>query len=123
MWYQFWDMHSGGSQKIEGGPQIYIEADSEEEAVSIFENRFGRDPYNVTCNCCGSDYSISEAKDLVQATGYHRHCANDSSGLYVENPSKYYQSVTPLEEFLKTVIVIAKEKDDLSIRASLLELD
>ena len=70
MWTKFWDMHSGGGQKLDWA-KIYIQA-PEEEAVVIFSNRFGRDPENVTCNCCGEDYSVSESKTLGEATEYHR---------------------------------------------------
>lgn len=72
-WTQFWDMHSGGGQKLDWS-QIFIEA-SEEEAKVIFYNRFHRNPERVTCTCCGGDYSIEEYADLDQATAYHRGCA------------------------------------------------
>lgn len=72
-WTHFWDMHSGGSQKLDWG-HIFIEA-PEDEAKIIFYNRFGRNPERVTCTCCGEDYSISEHDSLEQATGYHRGCA------------------------------------------------
>lgn len=58
MWTKFFDMSSGGSEKLDAGV-IWIEA-SEDEAIPIFEQIFDRDPYNVTCACCGSDYSVYE---------------------------------------------------------------
>lgn len=67
---KFWDMHSGGSQKL-GWDKIYIEA-PEDEAIRVFYSRFGRNPYRVTCTCCGEDYSISEHADLEEASVYHR---------------------------------------------------
>lgn len=70
MWTRFYDMHSGGDQKLDW-PIIFIEA-PEQEAKIIFENRFDRDPNNVTCNCCGNDYSISESESLLEATDYDR---------------------------------------------------
>lgn len=93
MWTKFWDMHSGGRTKIWQKPDgtfsgdywegekkkwiekqiVYIEA-PEQEAKVIFYNRFGHSPDRVTCNCCGSDYSISEDKSLRQLTAYHRGC-------------------------------------------------
>ena len=42
-WTHFWDMHSGGRLKIEPYHHIHIEA-PESVAVSIFAERFGRDP-------------------------------------------------------------------------------
>lgn len=73
MWTQFMDMHSGGKTKKEPYNYIYIEA-KDDEAVTIFYNRFGRNPSQVTCTCCGEDYSISESKSLQEATGFHRNC-------------------------------------------------
>lgn len=73
MWTQFMDMHSGGGTKIKPYEYIYIEA-PENEARVIFYNRFGRNPDQVTCTCCGSDYSLSEDEDLTQLTGYNRNC-------------------------------------------------
>ena len=71
-WTHFWDMHSGGSQKLAYG-HIFIEAPKDEAKV-IFYNRFGRNPERVTCTCCGEDYSISSSESLEQATGFERGC-------------------------------------------------
>jgi len=73
MWTQFWDMHSGGGLKENPYNHIYIEA-PQDEAVKIFYNRFGHNPYRVTCTCCGEDYSVEEFDTLEQATGYERGC-------------------------------------------------
>jgi hypothetical protein len=70
VWTQFWDMHSGGGQKLDW-PMIYIEA-PEAEAKSVFYARFGANPERVSCTCCGDDYSIHEGESLEQLTGYHR---------------------------------------------------
>lgn len=70
-WTLFWDMHSGGSQKLDW-PFIIIEAD-EDEARKMFAEAFGRNPDDVTCNCCGEDYSVSSDASLAQLTAYHRH--------------------------------------------------
>jgi hypothetical protein len=75
MWTTFWDMHSGGKQKLPWS-LIFIEAD-EKEAKDFFEIQFRRNPEHVTCNCCGGDYSIdTDNNSLEQVTGYHRHCAD-----------------------------------------------
>ena len=58
MWTRFFDRSSGGSEKLDAGT-IWIEA-AADEAVDLFEQIFGRDPHNVTCTCCGPDYSIFE---------------------------------------------------------------
>ncbi len=85
MWTQFMDMHSGGGAK-ERWQYIYIEA-PKEEANLIFFNRFGHSPERVTCTCCGDDYSVTESKDLVQATGYERGCDyNEEAKEYEDKP-------------------------------------
>lgn len=58
MWFGFSDMSSGGKEKTEF-KHIYIEAENLEEAETKFQAEFGRDPNNVTCGCCGPDFSIS----------------------------------------------------------------
>lgn len=60
MWTKLFDMSSGGSEKL-GATTIWIEA-NEDEAEELFEEIFGIDPNNVTCPCCGNDYSIWESK-------------------------------------------------------------
>jgi hypothetical protein len=67
---KFMDMHSGGGRKLEW-EYIWIEGD-EATARDLFEARFGRDPDNVTCSCCGQDYSVSEYDTLKAATSYER---------------------------------------------------
>ncbi len=64
MWTKFYDMSSGGSEKL-GAGTIWIEA-CESEAIDLFEQIFGRDPQNVTCPCCGPDYSIYKAEPNFQ---------------------------------------------------------
>lgn len=66
----FWDMHSGGSQKLDWD-KIVIEA-PQAEAEIVFYNRFNRNPNRVTCSCCGSDYSISEFDSLAEAENYQK---------------------------------------------------
>lgn len=70
MWTHFWDMHSGGGQKLDWG-HIYIEA-PEDEARRIFFAKFHRDPDCVTCTCCGPDYSVSEYETIDEATEFQR---------------------------------------------------
>ena len=71
MWTEFWDMHSGGEQKLNHA-KYFIEGESEEANIDKFKRLFHRDPYNVTCDCCGSDYSVSSSETLEKATAYHR---------------------------------------------------
>ena len=61
MWTEFFDMHSGGSKKTEW-EKICIELE-EDEAVEYFKKRFNIDPHNVTCDCCGSDFSVDEEEE------------------------------------------------------------
>lgn len=62
MWTRFFDMSSGGEEKLKW-KTIYIEAGAT-EAIEIFKKKFKRDPSNVTCSCCGEDFSISEPTDF-----------------------------------------------------------
>lgn len=87
-WYLFWDMHSGGSQKLDWS-SIYIEDQSRAIAIAAFESLFQRDPDHVTCLCCGPDYSISDHDSLEQASAYHRSCAFEG-GRWVEEPNTAY---------------------------------
>jgi hypothetical protein len=82
-------MSSGGETKIPPYHYIYIEA-PEGKAIKIFEKKFGRDPFNVTCSCCGEDYAVEEYPTLKQATGFHRNAPytetkKDKDGLYMNN--------------------------------------
>lgn len=60
VWTRFFDMSSGGREKLPFGV-IWVEA-PEAKAARIFEDMTGRDPDNVTCACCGPDYSFYEAE-------------------------------------------------------------
>lgn len=66
-WTHFYDMHSGGGRKEGPYEHIFIES-SEDEAITIFYNRFGHNPRRVSCTCCGEDYSISQSDTLHAAT-------------------------------------------------------
>jgi hypothetical protein len=70
MWTHFYDLHSGGDQKLDW-QHIYIER-PEDVAEVVFERLFNRDPYNVTCDCCGCDYSVTEHESLEEATEAER---------------------------------------------------
>jgi len=72
-WTTFWDMHSGGGLKEPPYEKIYIEL-PRDAAIAEFKRRFGHDPTNVACQCCGQNYSISTDVSLKQATGHHRNC-------------------------------------------------
>jgi len=110
-WTLFWDMHSGGYTKVEPYDKIYIEA-PQEEAETIFYNRFGRNPNCVTCTCCGPDYSIDESATFEQASGHHRGAAY-VNGRYIEKPVKegYGEPYLTVDQYqkLKTVLVISAE--------------
>jgi len=90
-WTHFFDMHSGGGQKEEW-EHIYIQA-PEDEAVIIFQNLFGHNPWRVSCSCCGSDYILTESNDLAQLTAYYRECRfSRLTGEYIEEPNVYEYS-------------------------------
>lgn len=113
MWTRFMDMHSGGGSK-EDHEYIYIEA-PESEARVIFYNRFGHNADRVSCTCCGSDYSVTDGADLARLTAFDRGCDFDGKA-YVERPSKYHETVTPLDQYLAqddVLVIRAKDiKDD-----------
>jgi hypothetical protein len=104
-WTLFWDMHSGGRQKLEWD-KIYIEAE-EEIACRVFAAKFSRQADHVTCPCCGEDYSVRESPSLEEATEYHRGATPNSWRKfisledYVTDPSVkivYKQEILPEEE-------------------------
>lgn len=82
MWTVFWDMHSGGGTKL-AWDKIYIEA-PEDIAVRVFAAKFDRQADNVTCPCCGEDYSVSEYDSLEEASAYHRGDGPSSFRKFVE---------------------------------------
>ena len=123
VWTQFMDMHSGGGSKLKWD-YIYIEAPAG-RAEEIFEEKFDRNPHNVTCDCCGSDYSVQEEKTLEQATGYHRRCEYDSKlKKYVERQNtdmKEYYKGKEWKDYLKrnkhiTIKEYEKQKNVLILR-------
>ncbi len=71
MFFRFFDMASGGRDKTKY-ETIIIEADNEEQAAQVFEDKFEIDPYNTTCDCCGPDYSISEYETLELAERFDK---------------------------------------------------
>lgn len=100
-WTTFWDMHSGGDQKLEWR-LIFIEA-PKKEAEGVFYSRFKRNPHRVTCTCCGEDYSVNDNDTtLEEATAFHRNCmwTEKQGGHYIEEPNEYGDYVS-LDEFLK----------------------
>lgn len=102
-WTRFMDMHSGGDAKTKFD-KWYIEAPLEQAKV-IFYNLSGRNPDQVTCTCCGDDYSYSESNSLHQATAYDRGCAYSAKlHRYLNRPAKKSTWPKPyetLEDYLK----------------------
>lgn len=68
--YEFMDMCSGGYQKTKY-TFIFIVAESQDKAVNVFKKTFKRNPFNITCDCCGFDFEIQEYKDLEEASFYN----------------------------------------------------
>lgn len=60
----FTDMNSGGGQKL-GFAHGYVKR-AETDAIAWFKERFQRDPENVTCDCCGPDYAITELDSMIE---------------------------------------------------------
>ena len=88
----FRDLCSGGIQKTDY-KIIYIEG-TMREAKRVFRQRFGRDPMNTTCPCCGRDYSIQTGADIREASRFHRGATLDENGEEVSSNFKdEYESV------------------------------
>lgn len=110
MWTKFRDMASGGTRK-EKWDIIYIESDNEDESIQIFKNKFGLDPFNVTCSCCGEDYSLTNDDTLELVTAYERNCRYDRNiNSYIEEQGNGYQPYIPLKLYmlLDSVLFIPK---------------
>lgn len=90
-WTVFWDMHSGGGQKLDFA-KCFIEA-PEAEAIEAFKRLFGRDPHNETCPCCGEDYSIDGEETLEEATAYHRNLDFAVSARWQNLPRSEWASI------------------------------
>ncbi len=109
-WTIFWDMNSGGGQKLDWD-KIYIEGPSD-SARKIFQALFDRDPDNVTCDCCGNDYSIDEYDSLEQASAYHRKCMFDKkANKWIEKPDTSYGQSPSAYKTLKEYI----KQDDVKV--------
>ena len=109
---KFMDMHSGGGRKLDW-EFIYINA-PQEEAELVFYHRFGRNPYRVTCSCCGEDYSITQSPTLAQATAYARGCDYDKAAKgWGEPPRSYRDRVVPLEEYINDPLVLVIPADEI----------
>ena len=61
MWTLFLDGRSGGGVKIKKYECVCIELPIS-LAMVVFYRRFKRDPYHITCECCGQDFDIYEYK-------------------------------------------------------------
>jgi hypothetical protein len=125
------DMHSGGRQKLDW-PNIYIETVARngggaiDEAKSIFYAKFGRNPYRVTCTCCGEDYSLSCYDDFAQASAWERGCAYDKeSKSYLEKPQdkkRSFHKYQTIEEYIasgEAKVIYKDEVDDADRHHSL----
>jgi len=88
------DMFSGGSKKTPY-EYIYIEAD-EDTAAEVFEKVFDECPYDVACECCGSNFSVGVSGTLGEATEYERR--GISLEAWLENPKV---KVIYAEDFLE----------------------
>lgn len=107
----FWDMHSGGGTKVHPYDKIYIEAPME-QAIEIFKEKFGRDPSNVTCSCCGEDYSVDEHDSLEEASAYHRGCDWKKGG----DGYDLSTARTSLQEYLKRPDVLVIRLEELGYK-------
>jgi len=108
-WTQFYDLHSGGFQKLKWG-MIYIEAPAKEAKI-IFENRFDENSDEIACSCCGPNYSISESSSLKAATACHRGCSFDNKGFVEKWSGRSFEVYLTLSQYSeqKNVLIIKKK--------------
>ncbi len=120
-WTQFHDMHSGGGNKT-AWSHVFVEA-AEDEARRIFEERTGRDPDNVTCDCCGADYSVTEAPTLEQATAYERNClfVPEVNGWAEEPDPRWSRKYIPLADFIARPDILIIRTDQCLAHADCVE--
>jgi hypothetical protein len=70
MWTFFRTMNSGGINRLpEPYEAVWVEL-REPEGRAWFEERFGLDPSNVTCSCCGADFYVGfyETEEIPEET-------------------------------------------------------
>src|SRR5688500_13034581 len=121
-WTKFWDMHGGGTTKVKPFDKIYIET-AEDEAKVVFFNPLGVNPEQISCGCCGEDYSIDDGESLDQLTAFHRNCGWDEKAKawgefrdprFTQHGDDYRPYITP-EEYAKqpdVLIIPAAEIKD-----------
>ncbi len=103
MWFQFSDVRTAGYLKTKF-KDIYIKANSESDAIKIFEDKFNISPYDSACDCCGYDFWISEDDSLEELTANDRNCDYDYElKKHIERQSKqsYHGEYLTLDEYLK----------------------
>lgn len=59
------DMHSGGSRKT-GYEMYFIEAENKGDAERIFSSITGENINDVTCECCGRNFSLGGGYDTLE---------------------------------------------------------
>lgn len=110
-WTRFVDMFSGGGCKEPPYEFIYIEA-NQEKAVALFNAHFGHDPYRVTCDCCGEDYSARSDNSLAQLSAYDRGCDHDGKK-WLEKPRDMaharYKTLADYKQN-KNVLILSKKE-------------
>lgn len=79
---RFWDMHSGGQQKLQWS-KIYVNL-PEDEAKAWFYKKFGRDCEHITCSCCSEDYSVQSAETIEVLTEFFRKDFNGNEKITLE---------------------------------------
>ena len=99
MWTRFMDMHSGGGAK-EDFEFLLVEL-PEREAVVYFYNKFGHNPYRVTCTCCGEDYSVGEDETIQNITGFDRGCRYATPKTPKKGDRGFYIEEGPIPEGYK----------------------
>ena len=68
IWTHIWDMHGGGNTKTDCH-HIFIQP-NEEDAMRWANWKWSIHPYDVTCSCCGNDFSIDEGQ-LGDLAAFH----------------------------------------------------
>jgi hypothetical protein len=83
-YFLFYDLHSGGYPKEDDKELIVIRACCYDNAISKFIEKFGHDPRDIACECCGENYSISEYDSLEEiGRNYRGDIINRKGELFV----------------------------------------
>ena len=81
MWTKFYDMHSGGDAKTEW--EVIVFEAKKKDAIKYANWKWGIHPDNVTCTCCGEDFSVSTYETLDDAVKFQLNYSIEKLDIFV----------------------------------------